>query len=260
MIGNGWTDPLYQVPTYPKFARENALLDEDVIRSMEESVPRCEFLVKSCYKNPKSPFTCVPASIYCNRVIHVPYLNTGRNPYDIRKSCEGGGLCYDILDGIEAWANRDEVRAELGVDAEVKEFKSCNDNVNRRFFLGGDHSKSLADDISLMLDSGVRVLIYAGDKDWMCQWIGNKAWTLQLEWSGKTDYANAKDKTWFSWLTFEEAGEARSAGNLTFLRVFDSGHMVPYDQPLNSLDFVLKWLRGVPLGSKEPPRWGGKKP
>jgi len=252
MIGNGWTDALRQFPTYPEFARENSLLDEDAIQSMERSIPRCESLVESCYRNPKNTFACLPAGIYCNRAVHQPYMNTGMNPYDIRRSCEGGGLCYDVLDEIAAWANREEVRAELGVDVEVKEYKSCSEDVNRRFFLDGDFARPLVNEIPRILSSGVRVLIYAGDKDWICQWIGNKAWTLQLEWFGKTDYINAEDDTWFSWMTLKEAGEVRSAGNLTFLRVFDAGHMVPYDQPENSLDFMLKWIRGVSLSLTEP--------
>ena len=32
---------------------------------------------------------------------------------------------------------------------------------------------------------GTRVMIYAGDVDFICNWLGNKAWTLDLEWDGK---------------------------------------------------------------------------
>ena len=28
-------------------------------------------------------------------------------------------------------------------------------------------------------------MIYAGDVDFICNWLGNKAWTLDLEWDGK---------------------------------------------------------------------------
>lgn len=36
----------------------------------------------------------------------------------------------------------------------------------------------------------------------------------------------------------------RSVGPLTFLRVFDAGHMVPMDQPENALDMITRFTRG----------------
>lgn len=33
-----------------------------------------------------------------------------------------------------------------------------------------------------MLAGGVRVMIYAGDMDFICNYKGNKAWTLALDW------------------------------------------------------------------------------
>ena len=44
-----------------------------------------------------------------------------------------------------------------------------------------------------LLDNGVRVLIYAGDVDYICNWIGNKAWTMDLPWSGSSQFKNAGD-------------------------------------------------------------------
>ena len=68
-----------------------------------------------------------------------------------------------------------------------------------------------------------------GDADYICNHIGNKAWTLALEWSGQEAFNNAKDVKWTSKLTGKEAGDFRMAGNFGFLRVFEAGHMVPYD-------------------------------
>jgi carboxypeptidase C (cathepsin A) len=33
------------------------------------------------------------------------------------------------------------------------------------------------------------VLIYGGTYDWICNWIGNEAWTLALEWPSRQDFA-----------------------------------------------------------------------
>ena len=38
------------------------------------------------------------------------------------------------------------------------------------------------------------------------------------------------------------AGEMRQYGNLHFLRVFDAGHMVPMNQPENSLAMLNRFI------------------
>lgn len=32
--------------------------------------------------------------------------------------------------------------------------------------------------------------------------------------------------------------------NFAFLRVYEAGHMVPYDQPEHSLEFINTWIHG----------------
>jgi cathepsin A (carboxypeptidase C) len=37
---------------------------------------------------------------------------------------------------------------------------------------------------------------------------------------------------------------ARTAGGLTFLQVYDAGHMVPSDQPEHALAMITQFLNG----------------
>jgi cathepsin A (carboxypeptidase C) len=92
-----------------------------------------------------------------------------------------------------------------------------------------------------LLEEGVRVLVYAGDADFICNWMGNKAWTIELPWANKAKFGAAKDQPWS--VDGQAAGEAREVGPLTFLRVYNAGHMVPYDQPAISLDMLRRWLK-----------------
>lgn len=113
-----------------------------------------------------------------------------------------------------------------------------------KFLLAGDWMQPYVNYVAPLLESGVKILIYAGDADFICNWIGNKAWTLNLEWEGQEKFNEAKDITWVSDRTGEEAGEWRMAGNLAFLRVYEAGHMVPYDQPIVSSEFFDMWIHG----------------
>lgn len=101
------------------------------------------------------------------------------------------------------------------------------------------------DEVPPVLEDGIRVLIYAGDADFICNWFGNKAWTLELPWSGGEEFAAANDTEWYSTTAGEEGGELRRTkdGRFAFLRVFGAGHMVPYDQPAYALDMLNSWLR-----------------
>ncbi len=96
--------------------------------------------------------------------------------------------------------------------------------------------------VGQILESGVKVLIYAGDADFICNYMGNKAWTLELDWIGKDQFNLAKDKEWTSKFTGKKAGKYRMAKNFAFLQVYEAGHMVPYDQPEHSLEFISKWI------------------
>jgi cathepsin A (carboxypeptidase C) len=63
-----------------------------------------------------------------------------------------------------------------------------------------------------------------------------------LIWEGKEGFNAAEDTKWITENTSSHAGYVRTHKGLTFLRVFEAGHMVPYDQAAASLDFFNKWI------------------
>jgi cathepsin A (carboxypeptidase C) len=93
-----------------------------------------------------------------------------------------------------------------------------------------------------LLEQDVPVLVYAGDKDFICNWLGNEAWSLELEWSGGSEFAGTELEPWT--VGGHEAGQVRNYDIFTFLRVYGAGHMVPFNQPKNSLAMLNSWLDG----------------
>ena len=92
------------------------------------------------------------------------------------------------------------------------------------------------------LAGGIRVLIYAGDQDFICNWLGNHAWVNELPWAHQGEFASAPVTNWT--VAGVAAGTRQNAANLTFLRVYDAGHMVPRDQPARSLAMVNAFMAG----------------
>jgi cathepsin A (carboxypeptidase C) len=245
LIGNGLTDPLTQYGYYEKMACDNsygAVLNRTSCEAMEAHIPACERFIKNCYKK-QTPQACVYAQIKCTESQFGPYESAGRSPYDIRKPCVGD-FCYAEMDLVPAYLNRSEVMQALG--AEVKSFANSNEQVKQNFVLSGDWMLPIVRVVPGLLEDGIKILIYAGDADFICNWMGNKAWTIKMPWSGHEEFSHADDTAWYSERLGKQAGELRKTedGAFAFLRVFGAGHMVPLDQPESSLDMMQQWLSG----------------
>ncbi|CAG8949402.1 hypothetical protein HYFRA_00005031 [Hymenoscyphus fraxineus] len=244
LIGNGLTDGLTQYEYYKPMAcgkgGYKAVLSESECQAMDNALPRCQSLIQNCYDS-ESVWSCVPASIYCNNAMIGPYQKTGQNVYDIRSKCEdSSNLCYSALGWISEYLNKKEVQAELGV--EVSSYDSCNFDINRNFLFQGDWMQPFHRLVPGIL-AELPVLIYAGDADYICNWLGNQAWTEALEWPGQKDFNKASIKD-LELNGGHKYGKIKNSGNFTFMQIFGAGHMVPMDQPESSLDFLNRWLGG----------------
>lgn len=102
-----------------------------------------------------------------------------------------------------------------------------------------DRVTSFAPYVSDILNDGMPVLIYAGDLDFICNYMGNRAVALNLEWDHGEDFRSADDHDWNN-----GGGLARSSSNLSFLQVYDAGHMAPGDQPKQALQMIRQFLDG----------------
>jgi cathepsin A (carboxypeptidase C) len=242
LIGNGITDPLIQNEAWEWMACGKGgyppVISEDECQHLRDIYPTCRNLTQTCY-NELTDIACVPANVYCDQLIE-PYRDTGRNFFDIRDQCGDSSNCYVQENWIADFMNLDKVKHALGT--EVKNFTGCDSSVSHDFGQTGDRSKPYQGHVARLLEEGLPVLIYAGDKDFRCNWLGNQAWVEALEWSGRDEFLNAANRPWK--VNDIQAGTVRNAGPFTFLRIFDAGHMVPYNQPLNALGMLNEWLLG----------------
>eukprot|EP01040_Poterioochromonas_malhamensis_P009740 gene9740-10581_t len=248
-VGNGLTDPVVQYQYYPAMAMNNSYgiktVSEEQYQKMLDHLPACTLMGQACQSNADA---CESAYTYCNLFETTPYYNTGLNPYDIRVPCGDNDLCYNLTN-IDVFLNLESTRKALHVSDEVKKWESCNNAVNVMF--AGDWMRNYHTELIEMLEDGVRVLIYAGDVDFICNWIGNKAWTQELSWSGQKNFKAESDHAWVyaDGTNSKEGGQARTAsaskgeGSLTFLQVYEAGHMVPMDQPAAALSLLNTFLR-----------------
>ena len=244
-IGNGLTDPSEQYKWYPKMAYNSTtapqVVTEEEYNEMESSVEMCTRLIDLCNQFDGQNPTCFASMIYCNMKLMKPYQDHGMNPYDMRQKCEKPPLCYDFSE-IDKFLNDPVTKKTLKADPSIT-WQQCNFQVNLQFMF--DFMKNYHTLIPPILESGenIRVLIYVGDQDYICNWIGNKEWVLNLDWKGKDQFGQLEDKLYID-NNGGEVGKIRSYGGLTFLQVFQAGHMVPMDQPEKSLFMFEQFIFG----------------
>jgi cathepsin A (carboxypeptidase C) len=53
-------------------------------------------------------------------------------------------------------------------------------NLKVKLYLLGDWIRTLAPKITDVLETGLDVLVYSGDKDYVCNWRGGEAWVNEL--------------------------------------------------------------------------------
>ncbi|KAJ8599957.1 hypothetical protein CTAYLR_002843 [Chrysophaeum taylorii] len=250
-IGNGLTVPEVQYKYYKPYAEAHDLVSDAVLGLMSGVEIICEPLIAACNGNRSvvdDDLTtrvlkwtdCINAYVFCNIGEITPVESTGVNVYDVRRPCGPYELCYDFS-AVDTYLNRDDVQAALGVS---KEWEECSHLVDLVMVYGGDWVKTFGGDVARLLDAGIKVLVYAGEYDFMCNWLGNRAWTADLDWTGK-DAFNAAPNVTYALDDATVVGSYVSASNFTFLKVADAGHLAPHDQPKTTLAMVQRFLFGA---------------
>ncbi|CAA0814436.1 Serine carboxypeptidase-like 49 [Striga hermonthica] len=234
-IGNGLTDPAIQYGAYADYALNMGILTQPQHDRINKVLPLCETSIKLCGTD--GTLSCMAAYFVCNTIFTSIIAHAGDvNYYDIRKKCEGS-LCYDFSN-LEKYLNQKSVRDALGV--RDIEFVPCSTTVYQAMLM--DWMRNLEVGIPELLDNGVKLLVYAGEYDLICNWLGNSRWVHAMEWSGRKDFVASPE------VPFEvdgsEAGLLKSHGPLSFLKVHDAGHMVPMDQPKAALEMLRRWMSG----------------
>jgi cathepsin A (carboxypeptidase C) len=254
-IGNGLTNPEEQYKWYAEMGHTGAqkegghapagVLNEATYLAMKAATPACVASIKAC-NDPSSKNvtqTCLASYEGCNLMSQIPYQASGKNPYDMRIKCQVPPLCYDFSN-VETYLNNADIQKTLGVS---KKWGSCNKAVTLLFAYAGDWMKSWHQVIPDMLADNIRTLIYAGDEDYICNWLGNMKWTSALDWPHKADFNSATNRDYQ--MEGKTVAKVRSSNGFTFMQVFEAGHMVPKDQPAVALQMVKDHLANK-LGPK----------
>jgi len=237
-VGNGWVDPLIQAGSYAPYAYFHGIIDKSTLDQANADYVTCADDIKR--KDYASAF------FDCNGVFSDVVEGTDNvNYYDIRKKCNPAPLCYDMTN-IVTYLNLPSTRQKLGVGDRT--WATCDGTVYS-YFEHKDFERSFLKDIPKLLASNVSVVMYNGDQDLICNFYGTSAYLDQMTWPGQNNFIKASNHSYV--FNGNSAGSIRTYGGLTFVVVYQAGHMVPYDQPSVALDLVNRVISNTPWEQKK---------
>ncbi|OCT51282.1 Carboxypeptidase S1 B [Cladophialophora carrionii] len=265
-IINGCIDTLVQEPSYPEMAFNNTydiqainrtVYDATLARFTEpggvrELIETCRTLAaEGDPENQGNNATVNEACAAANDAtwdIEGPYVElSGRNYYDI-SAIDPDPFPPNYYIG---YLNQPHVQAALGVPVNY-----TNPGGNAAYYAfqnTGDYPRGgYLEDLSALIDAGIKVALVFGDRDYACNWIGGEAVSLAVNHSGSLAFANAG----YANVTVNSTyvgGLVRQAGNFSFTRVFQAGHEVPAYQPETAYEIFRRALfnRDIATGTAD---------
>lgn len=252
LIGNGWISGPEQYMSYIPFGYESGILQsgsraDDAARAQEK---KCIKALEDGGKEHVDVYTC-------ELIMHGMNRDLGGkggcfNVYDVRlkDSFPACGMNWPPdLTQVTPYLRREDVVRALNMNTDMKKgWMECNGQVSRAFTTM--KSRPAMELLPALLEQ-MPIILFSGDKDLICNHIGTENIINSLEWNGAKGMETgtgmtAPKRDW----TFEgePAGQWQTARNLTYIRFYNSSHMVPFDYPRRTRDMLDRFM-GVDIAS-----------
>lgn len=264
IIGNGWISPFEQYNAYLSFAYK-----EGLIQGGTEGAERAENSMTECLSELATEDGSNKIHISACENVLTDVLRASlkdkqcTNMYDVRltdsyPSC-GMNWPPDLKD-VTPYLRQSAVTKALNINTPGKDtgWAECSGAVSRNF--KARNSKPSVHLLPGILEAGISVTLFSGDKDYICNHIGTEDLINNMAWSGGTGF-ELSPGVWaprHDW-TFEEesAGFYQTARNLTYMLFYNASHMVPFDFPRRSRDMLDRFINvdidhigGLPADSR----------
>lgn len=222
-IGDGWTNPPVQATAYADFAFAAGVIDE-------EQREQVEVVQRNCYEHYQQGLLDKSNDEANEATDMIVDFGGGLNQYNIR---EFGDYNFTLMDD---YLNLNTTKAMLNVPINAT-FRDCGSKAYDAMDLD-----EMVPVINLLpyLFNHTKVMFYNGQDDLICNASGTELYLSILQWYGLQGYLTAQKVVWA--VGGQVAGYARTYGNLTQVVVLKAGHMVPMDQPVNSLDMASRFI------------------
>jgi len=256
IIGNGWISGVDQYTSYIPFGYESGMLEKgsQADDNAQAQLKKCMKALDEGGKDKVDVSACELIMMGMSRDLRT-MDNQCYNMYDVRlkDSYPSCGMSWPPdLKTVAPYLRRQDVIKALNISPDKKTgWAECNDQVNHAFSAANSKpSKTLLPDLLQHMP----ITLFSGDKDFICNHIGTENLIDNLEWNGDLGWSTngvlSPKRDW----TFdgEPAGQWQTARNLTYVRFYESSHMVPFDYPKRAADMLTR-VMGIDYASVGSP-------
>lgn len=250
LIGNGWISPITQYPSYLSFAYNEGLVKEGSQTGKKLDAAQSVCLSKIEAAGSKGTVEIAECESVLQDILRYTKNSDNKcyNMYDVRLRDEypacGMNWPTDLTD-VKPYLRRADVTEALNINPDKKSgWEECSGAVSSSF--RASNSVPAAKLLPELLESGIPVLLFSGEKDLICNHMGTEQLIHNMKWSGGTGFETSPG-VWaprHDW-TFEDepAGIYQYARNLTYVLFYNASHMVPYDVPRQSRDMLDRFIK-----------------
>lgn len=259
LIGNGWISPNVQSLSYLPFAVQAGMISTSHPKWKEvlDQHLKCQKIVSG--SNPGDTFgqNRVVDNV-CENVLNILLQVTSENnqcynmyDYTLKDSFPSCGMNWPPdLKYVNPFLRQDKVMTSLNIEHAIR-WHECDLAVGTHL-----RARRLQPSITLFpaLLLEVPIVLFHGNRDIICNYIGGEDMIKQLEWGNQRGYS--EDLLVYDWVYNDTVlGYIKSERNLTFVNVFEASHMVPFDVPDASRALIDILYENVETRAEE-----GKKP
>nr|XP_036582222.1 carboxypeptidase s1 [Colletotrichum truncatum]KAF6790882.1 carboxypeptidase s1 [Colletotrichum truncatum] len=217
----------------------NKLIDQAKYDELAKSYEKdCKPLLNQCTAPEGNNEACLNAETACYNAIEAPIEASKMfNVYDVRAKDDKFPPSTYVK-----YLNKPEVMKAIGV---ISSYQECPQAPYDKFSSTGDAQRSFLNTLDNVTKSNVTVLVWAGDADWICNYVGNYRAVTRI---GGPEFENAAMKDFM--LDGKKKGEYKTVKNLSWLRVYDAGHALMAYQPEVALVAFKQTMTRQPINSQ----------
>eukprot|EP01022_Parablepharisma_sp_SALTPOND_P015951 TRINITY_DN2291_c1_g1_i1.p1 TRINITY_DN2291_c1_g1~~TRINITY_DN2291_c1_g1_i1.p1 ORF type:complete len:447 (-),score=51.10 TRINITY_DN2291_c1_g1_i1:1520-2860(-) len=226
-IGNGLINMYQQLPAYPEYLLMNKNISIWTYGLLKAWVGICE--IARNYNIDMFDIPCTGSPFYVAELVGL------KDPYDITHNNRSD---EEPFKRFEQYINSTGVKEAFGtMDRNYSMSSPEVDAAMRK-----DWAYPLSDHIGYLLEHGKKVMLWFGDKDYVCNFVGGMTVAERIPWEGKERFRKAELRPWVD-SDGKEIGQIKREGRLKYVKVYDGGHVIFLRQQAAGLNLVKELLK-----------------